>query len=184
MRIIDAPRAGWYPDPDGRERLRWWDGLDWTDIRRAPPSSAELTRAESLVPREPTDAEKRPYTDRPLGYGRQDAQEIIAEVRTAARQELDRAAEQFSQRATTAVRSFTPLITEYTSNFLRWVKIALGVVTVLFIAWLLFQAIASQSLFEWLGDRIDNLTEETVGVTTLIRTPLFAVLCDWCGATP
>jgi hypothetical protein len=58
------------------------------------------------------------------------------------------------------------------------------VVTVLFIAWLLFQAIASQSLFEWLGDRIDNLTEETVGVTTLIRTPLFAVLCEWCGATP
>ncbi|MGK0423442.1 MAG: hypothetical protein ACJAZD_000952 [Ilumatobacter sp.] len=160
MRIIDAPREGWYPDPDGRQRLRWWDGLDWTDIRRAPPSSAELTRAEALVPREPIAADQRAYTDRPQGYSRQETQEIIAEVRTVARQELDRAAEQFSQRATTAVRSFTPLITQYTSKFLRWVKIALGIATVLFIAWLLFQAIATQSFIAWLGDRIDSLTED------------------------
>jgi len=160
MRIIDAPREGWYPDPDGRQRLRWWDGLDWTDIRRAPPSSAELTRAEALVPREPIAADQRAYTDRPQGYSRQETQEIIAEVRTVARQELDRAAEQFSQRATTAVRSFTPLITQYTSKFLRWVKIALAIATVLFIAWLLFQAIATQSFIAWLGDRIDSLTED------------------------
>ena len=138
MRIIDAPREGWYPDPDGRQRLRWWDGLDWTDIRRAPPSSAELTRAEALVPREPIAADQRAYTDRPQGYSRQETQEIIAEVRTVARQELDRAAEQFSQRATTA----------------------LGIATVLFIAWLLFQAIATQSFIAWLGDRIDSLTED------------------------
>ena len=62
------------------------------------------------------------------------------------------------------MRSFTPLITEYTSRLLRWVKIALGIVTVLFIAWLLFQAIASQSFFQWLGDRIDNLAEDAVGL--------------------
>lgn len=172
MRIIDAPRAGWYPDPDGRERLRWWDGLDWTDVRRAPPSSAELTRAEALVPREPINGDTRTYTDRPQGNSRQDAQDIIAEVRTVARQELDRAAEQFSQRATTAVRSFQPLITEYTSKLLRWVKFALGIATVLFIAWLLFQAIASQSFFDWLGDRIDNLTDDAVGPSAFIRTPL------------
>jgi hypothetical protein len=163
MRYVDAPRAGWYPDPDSRTNLRWWDGFDWTDIRRSPPSTAELTRAEAQVPHELIATDQRTPTDRPLGYGRQDAQDIIAEVRTVARQELDRAAEQFSQRATTAVRSFTPLITEYTSKFLRWVKIVLGVVTVLFIAWLLFQAIASQSFFQWLGDRIDSLTEDAVG---------------------
>jgi hypothetical protein len=163
MRYVDAPRPGWYPDPDSRTNLRWWDGFDWTDIRRSPPSTAELTRAEALVPHELIATDQRTPTDRPLGYGRQDAQDIIAEVRTVARQELDRAAEQFSQRATTAVRSFTPLITEYTSKFLRWVKIALGIATVLFIAWLLFQAIASQSFFQWLGDRIDSLTEDAVG---------------------
>jgi hypothetical protein len=31
---------------------------------------------------------------------------------------------------------------------------------VLFIAWLLFQAIATQSFIAWLGDRIDSLTED------------------------
>ncbi len=25
------PAAGWYPDPGGRTRLRWWDGTRWTD---------------------------------------------------------------------------------------------------------------------------------------------------------
>jgi len=164
MRIIDAPREGWYPDPDGRERLRWWDGLDWTDIRRAPPSSAELTRAEaSVVLEAPAEAPQRQQQYQ--GYNRQDAQAIIDEVRTVARQELDRAANDFSARATTAVRSFTPLVSEYTSKVLRYVKLALGVVTFLFIAWLVFQAIASQSLFDWVGDRIDNLTEESLGVT-------------------
>ena len=23
--------AGWYPDPAGHARLRWWDGARWTD---------------------------------------------------------------------------------------------------------------------------------------------------------
>jgi hypothetical protein len=163
MRIIDAPRAGWYPDPDGRERLRWWDGLDWTNIRRAPPSTAELTRAEAdIVHHAPVDQGQQ-VGKQYGGYSRQETQEIIAEVRTVARQELDRAADEFSARAATAVRSVTPLITEYTSKMLRWVKVALVLATVLFISWMVFQAIASQSLFDWIGDRIDNLTEETLG---------------------
>ena len=162
MRIIDAPQAGWYPDPDGRERLRWWDGLDWTDIRRAPPSTAELTRAEgNLVPEMPV-SQSPPVGQQYGGYTRQDTQEVIAEVRTAARQEFDRAANEFSERASTAVRSFTPLITEYTSKLFRWVKSALVIAALLFVVWLVFQAIASQSLFDWVGDRIDNLTEETL----------------------
>ncbi len=164
MRIIDAPRAGWYPDPDGRERLRWWDGLDWTNIRRAPPSTAELTRAEAnMVHDAPVGQGQQVGQQQYGGYSRQDTQEIIAEVRTVARQELDRAADEFSARAATAVRSVTPLITEYTSKLLRWVKFALALATVLFIAWLVFQAIASQSFFDWIGDRIDNVTEDTLG---------------------
>ncbi len=167
MRIAEAPREGWYPDPDGRERLRWWDGLDWTDIRRAPPSSAELTRSVLPVPEQMTGGQvpQQQYG----GYNRQDAQAIIDEVRTVARQELDRAANDFSARATTAVRSVTPLISEYTSKALRWVKFALGLATFLFIAWLLFQAIASQSFFDWVGDRIDNLTDQNGVATTLLR---------------
>lgn len=164
MRNVDAPRAGWYPDPDGRTRLRWWDGLDWTDIRRAPPSQAELIvaerEAELFAPtRTPVAAAKA--AQQAGAYSRQEAQEIIAEVRNVARTELERAAEEFSQRATTAVRGITPLISEYTSKVLRWVKISLFIAAALFIAWLLFQAIASQSFFDWLGDRIDNIGDQS-----------------------
>jgi len=26
-----APPAGWFPDPRGEKRLRYWDGATWTD---------------------------------------------------------------------------------------------------------------------------------------------------------
>jgi len=164
MRKVDAPAAGWYPDPQSRTRLRWWDGLDWTDIRRAPPSNAELDAAgaEALSGFRPSGdlvpAAREAAGE--LGYRRQDAQQIIAEVREVARAEVDRAAQEFSQRATTAARSISPLISEYTNKLLRWVKLAIVLAFVLFALWMVFQIIAQQSLFEWIGDRIDNLTEE------------------------
>ncbi|MHA6670273.1 DUF2510 domain-containing protein [Homoserinimonas sp. A447] len=38
--------AGWYPDPEGGNRRRWWDGQEWTqytaDFQR-PTSVDELT---------------------------------------------------------------------------------------------------------------------------------------------
>lgn len=106
------------------------------------------------------------------GYSRQEAADIIAEVRNVARSELDRAAEQFSQRATTAVRSVTPLISEYTSKFFRYLRLAIGLAVALFVLWLVLQAIASQSLFDWIGDRIDNLTDDTTGGTLIpLRLP-------------
>lgn len=164
MRKADAPVEGWYPDPKSRTRLRWWDGLDWVDIWRAPPSTAELdaeANAQSaLRASEDFVAAGRQTAAGELGYRRQDAQEIIAEVRNVARAEVDRAAQEFSQRATTAARSFTPLITQYTNRVLRWVKLAIGLAFVFFALWLAFQIVAQQSFFEWVGDRIDNLTDE------------------------
>ena len=88
---------------------------------------------------------------------------MIAEVRNVARSEIDRAAEEFSQRATAAARSFTPLITEYTSKVLRWAKIAITVAVLLLVLWLAFQIFAQASLFEWIGDRIDNFTDPDDG---------------------
>lgn len=29
-----APAAGWYPDPTGQARERWWDGSQWSDQTR------------------------------------------------------------------------------------------------------------------------------------------------------
>lgn len=37
MRPKDAPPPGWYPDPLGGSRLRWWEGRDWADRFRPPP---------------------------------------------------------------------------------------------------------------------------------------------------
>lgn len=159
MRNIDAPPAGWYPDPQHRLRLRWWDGLDWTDIRRAPPSGAELIAAEEH--QEFFEKAQMPVgqISRPGGISQQDASQIIAEVRNVARQEVDRAAQEFSNRTTDAVRSFTPLITQYTSRVTRWIRILSVIAIILLIGWLAFQIFVEVTLFEWIGDRIDNVTD-------------------------
>ena len=36
----DTP-AGWYPDPDGGDSLRYWDGTAWTEHRHASGSQPE-----------------------------------------------------------------------------------------------------------------------------------------------
>ncbi len=145
MRKIDAPPAGWYPDPQHSARLRWWDGLDWTDIRRAPPSEAELIAAEENREffEQAQGANRMPSnTGAPsVGPGRYDTQEIIAEVRAVAREELDRAADQFSQRATNAVRSVTPLITDYGSQVKKWIRWAIIIGIVLLVGYFVFQVI-------------------------------------------
>ena len=41
---MTAP-AGWYPQPDGRER--WWDGAAWTPHERAVPAPPQAPVADS-----------------------------------------------------------------------------------------------------------------------------------------
>ena len=170
MRRADAPPAGWYPDPQNRSRLRWWDGLDWTDIRRAPPSDAELLSFEQLREREQQLAGGPRLTPpselAPRQASRAESQEIITQVRNAARSEIDRAAELFSQRASAATRQIEPLISKYSNQAIRWIRIAAIVAIVIVVAWVLFQVFAQASLFEWIGDRIDNLTDENGAVPT------------------
>lgn len=166
MRRVDAPRAGWYPDPESRTNLRYWDGLDWTDARRAPPSAAELLsheqRAEfeaahQYVPPTPGSSE--------LAYrgARADNQQIVEEVRRAARTEVDRAADLFSQRARQMQRDIVPLVSDYTNRLVRWIRFAAVVAVVLLVAYFVFQVVAQANLFEWIGDRIDNFTDDQNG---------------------
>lgn len=161
MRRLDAPSAGWYPDPQSRTRLRWWDGLDWTDVRRAPPSDAELTSHEELrafeTEREPTSSSA------PGGYSRADSKQMIEDVRSATRSEVDRAADLLERRARALTREITPLISQYSNRLIRWIKFAAIVATILLIAYFVFQVVAQASLFEWIGDRIDNFTDNQTG---------------------
>lgn len=163
MRRADAPPPGWYPDPTGRTRLRWWDGLDWTDHRRPPPPTGLQEIAEGV--RERSEGHPDRASDPPLktrvrqsAPSRDDTAELMAEVRQAARDEVDRATERLANQARDATRRLEPLINQYGDRLLRWLRILGIVVVALIVLWLALQAFTQASLMDWLGERIDNLT--------------------------
>ena len=163
MRVEDAPPAGWYPDPEGGSRLRWWEGTDWSDHFRAPPTRSEVDRRTLVAATHQGEdhlVDLDDYAERTQmgGLNRQDSEAIISQVRMAARDEAERAAQMFGIQAKSAARSIQPLITEYTSKITRWFRIASVIAVALLIGWVAFQLFAQVSLFEWVGDRIDNLT--------------------------
>ncbi len=170
MRRQDAPRSGWYPDPESRTELRWWDGLDWTDARRAPPSDAELRSFEGQAAFEAAHRYSPPAQDAfaaataaATRAGRPDSQQVIEDVRRAARGEVDRAAEIFARQAREMQSNVGPLISQYTNRLVKWIRIAVIVAIVLLVAYFVFQVVAQASLFEWIGDRIDNITDQQSG---------------------
>ena len=176
MRRVDAPPAGWYPDPESRTSLRWWDGLDWTDARRAPPSEAELisyeTRAAFEEAHRYVPPEVSSLAQTAGRSGRQDSQQVIEDVRRAARSEVDRAADLFARQARTMQEGITPLISQYTNRIVKWIRILAVLAIILLIAYVVFQIVAQASFFEWLGDRIDNLTDDEGGAPLGLRAAL------------
>lgn len=174
MRVEDAPPAGWYPDPEGGSRLRWWEGTDWADRFRAPPTPSEAERHEqSYAYTQAHDLESSyqqtgQFDQRFGAMSRQDSEAIVNQVRMAAREEAERAAANFGQQARAASRNITPLITEYTNKIIRWFRILSVIAIILVIGWIGFQIFAQVSLFEWIGDRIDNLTDNS---GMIVRSP-------------
>ncbi len=167
MRVEDAPTPGWYPDPEGGSRLRFWEGTDWSDRWRAPPTAGvvEMQRVAAEQARREFDNVGGNVNMGSLN--RQDSEAIISQVRMAARDEAGRAAQMFGLQAKTAARSIQPLISEYTSKIARWFRIASVIAVVLLVGWVLFQVFAQISLFDWVGDRIDNLTDNSGSVVDL-----------------
>lgn len=157
MKLEDAPPAGWYPDPLGGGRLRWWAGTDWTDEYRAPSTATErntaLRAALEAAPSDPVVPAARE-----LRRSARDTDRIVSQVRDATREEVTRAANLFTRRAQTLITQSRSMVAEHAAVFLRWLKIAIVLGAILVIAWFIFQFIAQVTLFEWLGDRLDNVT--------------------------
>lgn len=158
MKLEDAPPPGWYPDPERSARLRWWEGTDWSDEIRAIPSPTELANTVSAA----NDGDEAPAPRR-VAAGRPrtdqlDTDRIVAQVRTAAREEVDRAAELFAHRIRSAINHGRSVVANRIDPVVRWLKIAVVVVAVAVVAWFVLQFIAQITLLEWLGDRIDNIT--------------------------
>lgn len=161
MRRADAPPPGWYPDPTGGSQLWWWDGLDWTDHRRAPPNPGLAQVEEHVATAEREVAERRPRsqgdTRASVTRTRDETAAIMAEVRKVAREEVDRGVDRLSDRARDATRRLEPLISQYGDRVMRWIR-NVGIVAIaLLVLWMLLQTFAQASLMDWLGERVDNL---------------------------
>ena len=173
MKLSEAPRAGWYPDPEGGTRLRWWDGGDWSDRYRLRPQL--LLEAEPVAP--PTPAAPSPQYDQfgnPAAFQAQTA-EVVEQVRRAARAEAQQAAKDFEARARQLTGEIPPLISQYTNRFMRWFRVALMLSFIVLMAWFIYTFFVQKSFFDWLGDRIDNLTDDS-NASALPTDPREAVL--------
>lgn len=160
MRIEDAPPAGWYPDPEGGSRLRWWEGTDWSDRYRPRPVENYVESVIRQASESGGEGSHRWVPDDPgIGNPNVNTQAVVDQVRQAARQEAERAAQMFGAQARSAAHSFQPLISEYTTKVTKWFRRIGILVVVLAVAWFAFQVFAQKSMFDWIGDRIDNISE-------------------------
>lgn len=158
MRLEDAPPPGWYPDPERGGRLRWWEGADWTDEWRAPPTAGEMEAVQRsdqervTVPAPSTRPRPEPVRDRAS-----EAEQIVTHVREAAREEVARAATELTRWARSMFVSYGDFAFRFLRRVWRWTRVAIVLAAVLVVAWYVLQFIAQAAFLQWVGDRIDNL---------------------------
>jgi hypothetical protein len=177
MKVSDAPRAGWYPDPEGSTRLRWWDGTDWADRYRLRPLGAQ-TQGQLEQSQESQGAGDQAFDLAQLGSSVHlppQTAAVVEQVRLAARAEAQRAAQDFEARARAITGSIPPLISQYTNKFTRWFRLALMLSFIVLMAWFIYTFFVQKSFFDWLGDRIDNLTDDS-NASAMPADPREAVL--------
>ncbi len=163
MKLADAPTRRVVPRPDGRHAAALV-GRQRLDRPLPGPSdglrggrSGDVGTTASAAPR--SAASQLPEAVESAGAVRRDTEAIISEVRKVARSEVERAADLFSARARAATREIQPLITQYSMKFMRLFKIASVILVIAVVGWFVFQFIVQQSFYDWIGDRIDNLTD-------------------------
>ena len=159
MKASEAPPAGWYPDPEGGSRLRWWEGTDWSNRYRPRPYASSSPYIAPLD--RPPASPGRVDVNVPAPV---DSATWVEQMRMAARGEADRAVQQIDQRFRQARAEFKPLVTQYTSKVMRFLKVLAFLAVLLIIAWVVVQVVAQQTLFDWLGDRIDNVTDDNASL--------------------
>ena len=169
MKVSDAPREGWYPDPEGGARLRWWDGTDWADRYRQQPEAPVVKYVEGDDSNLP---QGWPQIGNAPGQVPPTAAAIVEEVRMATRVEAERAAQDFERRARAITGEIPPLISQYTNKFMRLIRFAIALAFFLVVLWFIWQVYVSQGLFDWLGDRIDNITNN--GSSVVLRVASFS----------
>jgi hypothetical protein len=163
MKVSDAPRAGWYPDPEGAVRLRWWDGSDWSDRYRLRPLGSQTQGELETQALAPQGVGDQAFDPAQLGNAMHlppQTAAVVEQVRLAARAEAQRAAQDFEARARRITGEIPPLISQYTNRFMRWFKVLLTLSFIVLMAWFIYQFFVQKSIFDWLGDRIDNITDD------------------------
>lgn len=172
MKLADAPPPGWYPDPTGPQRLRWWDGTDWTDHRRIAPRVGMIAMAEEAAAAARAGAAgagsglgaaagsgARATNGGSTGGGltRNQTAQVVDEVRRATRSELDRATRSLTGQANDVREQLEPLVREYGTKVVRWARIAIVVAVVLFVAYLLLSAAVQAGVTSGLTEVFENL---------------------------
>ena len=62
------PPAGWYPDPAGSNRTRWWNGFAWSDTYGEPAPAASTLAASESPTAAPGSTQAPAYASAPV-YG-------------------------------------------------------------------------------------------------------------------
>ena len=166
--------AGWYPDPDGGTRLRWWDGEDWSDHFR---TRTLHTMPDAIDPKAAMQAAQQAAG---AAIASRDIDRIVGAVQSSTRTEVDRAMGELQQAARGEVvrgvgegrrqgGNVQPLISETVSDITRYVRWAFIIGVLLVIAYFVFQVIAGIGIAELVGDIADRIIdavddEESLGL--------------------
>jgi len=172
VRRADAPRPGWYPDPTGDHRLRWWDGTDWTDHRRIrPPREGDGGDGSSpAAVAGDTNPAGSPATDRGVRTAARSATTqadqtaaMVAEARKVARDEVEKAVRDVKRQVDHARWKYEPMLREYLGRARSWLRTLVIAVVIVTVLWVVLQTVAQVSLLDWLGERVDAVTAAPTG---------------------